>query len=433
MSIWSPEYETMPEEQLRELQLKRLRWVAHWVYERLSFYRKKFDEVKLRPEDITSLEDLKNLPFISKDELRKNYPFGMFAVPLDNVVRIHSSSGTTGKPVVVGYTRGDLNTWSEVVARIASAAGVKKGDICQIAFGYGLFTGGFGLHYGLERIGATVIPVSAGQTERQINIMMDFGSTVLVCTPSYALHLAEVAEGMGVKKGDLRLRVGLFGAEPWSENMRREIEERLGIFATDNYGLTEVIGPGIAGECQERNGLHINEDHFLVEVINPDTGEAVEMGESGELVFTSLTREAFPVIRFRTRDLSRLIPGSCPCGRTFVRMERVKGRTDDMIIVRGVNIFPSQVESALLEIEGVEPHFQIVVDKKGHLDELEVRVEVEEAFFPDAMRKLVEFQKKVEDKLMASLGVRTKVTLVEPRTIGRTAGKAKRVIDKRMY
>lgn len=431
MSIWNTEYETMPRRQLEELQLQRLKWTVSWVYERVEWYRKKFDEVGFKPSHLKTLKDIKNLPFTTKHDLRESYPFGLFAVPLEQVVRIHSSSGTTGKPVVVGYTRGDLNTWSELVARIATAAGVQRGDVAQIAFGYGLFTGGFGLHYGLERIGATVVPVSAGQSEKQIQIMRDFGSTVLVCTPSYALHLAEVAEEMGVSRSELKLRVGLFGAEPWSEGMRKEIEEKLGILATDNYGLTEVIGPGVAGECRERNGMHINEDHFLVEVINPETLEPVEPGEVGELVFTSLTKEAFPVIRFRTRDLTRLIPEPCPCGRTFVRMERVRGRTDDMIIVRGVNIFPSQVEAALIEIEGVEPHFQIIVDRKAHLDELEVMVEMNERFVPDTMRKLVEFQKEVETKLSQKLGIRAKVTLVEPRTIERSLGKAKRVIDKR--
>lgn len=431
MSIWNPEYETLPRKQLEELQLQRLKWTVRWVYEKVEWYRKKFDEVGFKPSHLKSLKDVKNLPFITKHDLRESYPFGLFAVSLDQVVRIHSSSGTTGKPVVVGYTRGDLNTWSELVARIATAAGVQRGDVAQIAFGYGLFTGGFGLHYGLERVGATVIPVSAGQSERQIQIMKDFGTTVLVCTPSYALYLAEVAEEMGVSKEELKLRVGLFGAEPWSEGMRKEIEERLGLFATDNYGLTEVIGPGVAGECRERNGMHINEDHFLVEVIDPETLEPMEPGEVGELVFTSLTKEAFPVIRFRTRDLSRLIPEPCACGRTFVRMEKVRGRTDDMIIVRGVNIFPSQVEAALVEIEGVEPHFQIIVDRKAHLDELEVLVEMNERFVPDSMKKLVQFQKEVESRLSQKLGIRAKVTLVEPRTIERSLGKAKRVIDRR--
>lgn len=430
-NIWNEEYETMPREEIKQLQLQKLKWVVRWVYERIPYYRKRFSESGVSPENIKKIEDIRKFPFISKDSLRENYPFDLFAVPMDKVVRIHSSSGTTGKPVVVGYTRGDLNTWSELVARIATAAGVKTGDVCQIAFGYGLFTGGFGLHYGLERIGATVVPVSAGQSERQIRIMKDFNSTALICTPSYALYLAEVAEKMGVTKDKLSLKIGLFGAEPWSENMRKEIEERLGLFATDNYGLTEAMGPGVAGECRERTGMHINEDHFLVEIINPETGQPVEVGEVGELVFTALSKEAFPVIRFRTRDLARLIDEPCACGRTFIKMERILGRTDDMLVVKGVNIFPSQVEQALLEIEGVEPHFQIVIDRKGHMDELEVRVEAEEAFFPDSMRKLVEFQKEIEKKLASVLGIRAKITLVEPKTIERTSGKAKKVIDKR--
>ncbi len=430
--IWNPEYECLKREELKELQKKRLQWSLRWAYERVPFYRRRFDELRIRPEDIKNFNDLKILPFTTKDDLRDNYPYGLFALNMEQVVRIHGSSGTTGKPIVVGYSRGDLSTWSELVARIATAGGVQPKDICQIAFAYGLFTGGFGLHQGLERIGATVIPASAGMTERQVQLMADFGTTVLVCTPSYALHIAEVGEKMGVDFHQLPLRVGLFGAEPWSENMRAEIERRLGIIATDNYGLTEIIGPGVAGECLHKNGLHINEDHFLVEVINPETEETLPPGEVGELVFTSLTKEAFPVIRFRTRDLSRLIEEPCPCGRTLARMERVRGRTDDMLIIRGVNVFPSQIEHALMEVEGVEPHYQIIVDRVGALDNLEIMVEVSEEVFPDAMRKLVEFEKKIENKLEQILGLRAKIKLVEPKTIERTSGKAKRVIDKRV-
>lgn len=430
--IWNPEYECLNREELKELQKKRLQWSLKWAYERVPFYRRRFDELKIKPEDIKDITDLKILPFTTKDDLRDNYPYGLFALQMEQVVRIHGSSGTTGKPIVVGYSRGDLNTWSELVARVATAGGVQPKDICQIAFGYGLFTGGFGLHQGLERIGATVIPASAGMTERQVQLMADFGTTVLVCTPSYALHIAEVGEQMGVDFHQLPLRVGLFGAEPWSENMRTEIEKRLGIVATDNYGLTEIIGPGVAGECLHKCGLHINEDHFLVEVINPETGEPLPPGEVGELVFTSLTKEAFPIIRFRTRDLSLITEEPCACGRTLARMERVKGRTDDMLIIRGVNVFPSQIEHALMEVEGVEPHYQIIVERVGALDSLEILVEVSEEVFPDEMRKLVELEKKIENKLEQILGLRAKVKLVEPRTLERTTGKAKRVIDKRV-
>jgi phenylacetate-CoA ligase len=429
--IWNPEYETLPRGKLKELQFTRLKTTLKWAYERVPFYRKKFEEKEVSPKDIRSLEDIVKLPFTEKEDIRDNYPYGLFAVPLQTVVRIHSSSGTTGKPIVVGYTRGDINTWAELTARIASAGGVTSSDVCQISFGYGLFTGGFGLHYGLERIGATVVPISAGNTERQIMIMKDFKTTVLICTPSYAFYIAEVGEEMGVDFSSLPLRLGLFGAEPWSEGMRREIEKRLGISATDNYGLTEVMGPGVSGECEAKEGLHVNEDHFLVEVVDPKTGEPLPSGKVGELVFTSLTKEAFPVIRYRTRDLSYLIDEPCSCGRTFVRMAKVRGRTDDMIVVRGVNVFPSQVESVLTEIEGVEPHFQIVVDRERALDKMEVLVEVSEKIFPDAMRKLVEFERKIEEKLQAVLGVKAEVKLVEPKTFARTAGKAKRVVDRR--
>lgn len=429
--MWNQEYEAMPHDELAKLQFQRLQWTLKWAYEHVPFYQKKFHEIGITPKDVKSLEDLVKLPLTSKADMKDNYPFGLFAVPMNKIVRVHSSSGTTGKPIVVGYTKGDINTWSELIARIVTAAGVTSDDIAQICFGYGLFTGGFGLHYGLERVGATVIPSSSGNTERQLIIMKDFGTTTLIATPSYALYIGEVAKEMGIKAGELKLRVGLFGAEPCSEGMRREIESKLGLRATDNYGLTEVIGPGVSGECLERNGLHINEDHFMVEVIDPETGEVFPPGEEGELVFTSLTKEACPVIRFRTKDLSHLMTEPCACGRTFVRMARVHARTDDMLIIRGVNVFPSQIESVLMEVEGIEPHYQIMVDRKGALDELEVWVEVSEEIFPDAMRKLVEFEQKVENRLMQVIGLRAKVKLVEPKTIERTTGKSRRVIDKR--
>lgn len=429
--IWNREYETMPRERLQELQLQRLQWTVKWVYDKVPFYKGRFDELGISPKDIRTLQDVTRLPFTDKEDLRVNYPYGLFAVDINRVVRVHSSSGTTGKPIVVGYTKGDLNTWTELTARIVAAGGVTSQDIAQISFGYGLFTGGFGLHQGLERVGAAVVPVSSGNTQRQVMIMEDFGTTALICTPSYALCIAEVAADMGVDVSRLALRVGLFGGEPWSELMRQEIEKRLKISATDNYGLTEVMGPGVSGECENKNGLHIAEDHFLAEIIDPQSGEPLGEGEEGELVFTSLTKEAFPVIRYRTRDLSSLNFEPCACGRTNARMAKVHARTDDMLIIRGVNVFPSQIESILMDIEGVEPHYQLVVERKGALDELEVWVEVEEAVFPDAMRKLVEFEKRITDQIYAALGLRAKIKLVEPKTIERTTGKARRVIDKR--
>jgi phenylacetate-CoA ligase len=399
----------------------------------VPFYRRKFDELGIDPEDIKSLDDLKRLPFTTKEDMRENYPYGMFAVPLREIVRIHASSGTTGMPTVVGYTKGDLKTWSNLVARILAAGGVTKDDVIQISFGYGLFTGGFGIHYGAERIGASVIPISSGNTRRQIKIMQDFRTTTLVCTPSYALVIADTIYEMGINVNSLSLKYGLFGAEPWSEAMRQEIQEKLKIIATDNYGLSEVMGPGVAGECLKQNGLHINEDHFLVEVIDPETLEPVKPGDVGELVITTLTKEAFPVIRFRTRDLTRLITEPCECGRTFVRMSRVMGRTDDMLIVKGVNVFPSQIEAVLFEIEGTEPHYQIVVERKGRLDEITVLVEVSEEIFFDEMKKQQELIDTIKKRLSAELGISVEVKLVEKKTLERSEGKAKRVIDKRRF
>ncbi|MHB8840442.1 MAG: phenylacetate--CoA ligase family protein [Candidatus Aquicultor sp.] len=429
--IWNPEYECIDRNKLKELQLKRLQTLIKWVYNEVPFYRDKLSVAGVKPQDIKSLDDVEKLPFTTKTDLRDNYPFGMFAVPMENVVRVHSSSGTTGKPIVVGYTRADINTWSELTARVATAGGATSKDVAHMAFGYGLFTGGFGMHAGLERIGASVVPVSTGNTERQIMIMKDFGTTVLVSTPSYALHIAEVGEAMGVDFAKLPLRVGLFGAERCSEKTRNEIESKLHISATDNYGLTEVMGPGVAGECQVKNGLHINEDHFLVETIDPETGERLPDGSEGELVFTTLTKEAFPVIRYRTRDLTRLLIDPCGCGRTLARMEKVKGRTDDMLIIRGVNVFPSQIESVLFEIKGIDPHYQIIVDRKGAMDLIQVLVEVSSDIFPGDMKELMAFERKVEAKLQTVLGIKADVKLVEPKTLERTSGKAKRVIDNR--
>ncbi len=428
---WEPERECMAREDLEQLQLERLQSTLYRVGTRVPFYRKKFEELRLNYDDIRSLDDLRRLPFTVKQDLRDNYPYGLFAVPLREVVRVHSSSGTTGLATVVGYSRNDIRTWSNLTARVLTAAGVTRDDVIQIAFGYGLFTGGFGIHYGAERLGASVIPISAGNTKRQIRIMQDFKTTALVCTPSYALIIADTMMEMGVNPAGLSLRYGLFGAEPWSEAMRAEIREKLGIIATDNYGLSEVMGPGVAGECQECNGLHINEDHFLLEVIDPETLEPVAPGEVGELVVTTLTKEAFPMIRYRTRDLTRLIPEPCPCGRTFTRMQRVMGRTDDMLIIKGVNVFPVQIEKVLFEIEGTEPHYQIIVERENHSDKVTVLVEVVESIFFDEMKKQRGMVDRIRARLASELGIGVDVKLVEEKTLERSEGKSKRVIDKR--
>jgi phenylacetate-CoA ligase len=430
--IFDIEYETMPREALEAIQLRRLQATLARAYAAVSFYRQQFDQAGLKPGDIRSLKDLRKIPFTTKQDLRDNYPFGMFAVPMDNVVRIHASSGTTGQPTVVGYTARDVITWATLMARSLSAGGATRGDIIHNAYGYGLFTGGLGVHYGAEKLGASVIPVSGGNTKRQIVIMKDFGPTILTATPSYALHLAEVAEEMGVSFRDLRFKYGIFGAEPWSEKMRAEIERKLGLVAVDIYGLSEVIGPGVAIECHEaKNGLHIFEDHFIPEIIDPATGEALPYGESGELVFTSITKEAFPVIRYRTRDISTLNAEPCICGRTLVRMDKVSGRTDDMLIIRGVNVFPSQIESVLMEMEGVSPHYQLVVDREGNLDTLTVRVEVDEHVFSDEVKQLQDLERRISKNIKEYLGVSAKVKLVEPKAIARSEGKAVRVIDNR--
>jgi phenylacetate-CoA ligase len=386
----------------------------------------------VRPEDIKTLADLRKLPFTVKNDLRDNYPFGLFSVPMEKVIRVHASSGTTGKSTVVGYTQKDIETWANVMARALTCAGAHKGDMVHNAYGYGLFTGGLGAHYGAERLGAAVIPVSGGNTKRQITIMKDFGSTVLMSTPSYALNLAEAMDAMGVDPSSLSLRVGIFGAEPWSENMREEVERKLNLKAVDIYGLSEVMGPGVAMEClQTEKGMHVFEDHFLPEIIDPDTGEVLPEGEKGELVFTTLTKEAFPIIRYRTKDISRLIYEPCRCGRTLVRMEKVTGRTDDMLIIRGVNVFPSQVEHVLMSVEGVEPHYQILVEREGNLDTMTVNVEVSDNLFSDEVRVLETLSRKIQVEIKDMLGVTCKVKLVEPKTIQRSEGKAQRVIDKR--
>jgi phenylacetate-CoA ligase len=430
MTIWDIGHETMGRDRLRALQIERLRATAALVYEKVPFYSAAMTAVGMEPGDVKTVEDISALPFTTKDDYRTNYPFGLFAVPQAEVIEVHSSSGTTGKPVTVGYTRGDLEMWSELVARFAAAAGVTAADIAHVAFGYGMFTGGFGLHYGLQKLGATVIPHSAGNTQRQIQFMEDFGATVLICTPSYALHLGEAAQKDGAR-GRMKLRLGLFGAEACSDSLRRRIERRLQISATDNYGLTEVIGPGVAGECECKDGMHIAEDHFLVEVLDPTTGRPVPDGEVGELVFTSLTKECSPVLRYRTRDLSRVTRETCACGRTMARMHKVVGRTDDMFIISGVNVFPSTVESILFEIDGLEPHYEIVLERKGALEGFTVRVEVNEEIFNGWMDDLVAFERLVTERLRSALLVRPKVKLVEPGTLPRSEGKAERVIDRR--
>ncbi len=422
--------ETMPREELRKLQLERLQNTVSRVYDNVPYERAKFDAAGVSPADIKSLDDLRRLPFTTKDDLRENYPCDLFAVPRRDVVRIHASSGTTGKPTVVGYTRHDMDVWSELIARLAVAAGVVPEDTAQISFGYGLFTGAFGLHQGLERIGVAVIPMSSGNSEKQLMIMQDFEPTVLVATPSYAIYLGEMVRKAGIRD-KLKLRIGLFGGEGCTEGMRRKIEEDLGIFATDNYGMSELIGPGVSGECSHRCGLHVAEDHFFAEIIDPETCETLPYGEVGELVITSLTKEALPIIRYRTRDIASLNPEPCACGRTHVRMSRVTGRSDDMLIIKGVNVFPSQIESVLMEITEIGPHYQLVLRREGFLDTLEVNVELIDGSVLEQYSKLIGIQEGIRKRLHSVLGLDTKVNLVEPDTIERSQGKAKRVIDLR--
>jgi phenylacetate-CoA ligase len=430
--IWDPQHECMPREEVEQLQLERLQATLNRAYKNVTCYRTKFVGQGIVPEDITSLADIAKLPFTTKEDLRLNYPYGMFAVPLREVVRIHSSSGTTGKPTVVGYTRNDLKTWAHLVARFMTSAGVTHDDVVQIAFGYGMFTGAFGLHYGSEAIGAAVIPMGGGNTEKQIMIMQDYKTSALVCTPSYAITIADRIEKMGIDPRTLSLRVGLFGGEPWSESMRMEIESRLQISATDNYGLSEIIGPGVAGECRHKNGMHISEDAFLPEIIDPETCEVLPAGSVGELVLTTLSKEAFPMIRYRTRDITSLDYTTCECGRTMVRMKKTMGRSDDMLIIKGVNVFPSQIEEVLIAIEGCLPHYQLVVERKGSMDVLEVCIEVTENIFFDEMKRQRSFLEMVEKKIDSVLGVGVTVRLVEPNSIQRHEGKADRVIDKRI-
>ena len=430
--IWNDEFETLPREALQSLQLKRLQKTLQRVYESVPFYRESFKKANITPDSVQSLDDMQKLPFTLKQDMRENYPYGLFAAPLDQIVRIHASSGTTGKPTVVGYTQRDIDNWSEMMARSFAAAGAHSGDIIHNAYGYGLFTGGLGAHYGAEKLGASVIPMSGGNTKKQIMIMKDFGSTVLTCTPSYCLYLAEAAAEEGIDIRDLPLRVGIHGAEPWSEQMRDEIETKLGIKALDIYGLSEILGPGVGIECIEaQSGLHIWEDHFIPEIIDPETGEVLPHGEQGELVITTITKEGIPMIRYRTRDITRIMPEPCICGRTHVRLERMSGRSDDMMIIRGVNVFPSQIESVLMDIEGVEPHYQLIVEREGTMDTLEVQVEVNEKTFSDEIKVLQDLSRRIEKQIKDLLGINCRIRLVEPKTIARSEGKAQRVIDNR--
>jgi phenylacetate-CoA ligase len=428
---WNEAYECLGRDELEALQLERLQGLVRRVCRQVPFYKKRLDEAGIGPDHIRSLDDLRKIPFTTKADLRDNYPFGLFAVPMEEIIRIHASSGTTGKPTVVGYTRNDVETWAEVMARTLVSAGAHRGDIIQVAYGYGLFTGGLGAHYGAEKIGAAVVPVSTGNTKRQITLLQDFGTTVLCSTPSYALFLAEAAEQRGVSPRDLPLRVGVFGAEPWTGNMRQEIEKKLHVSAIDIYGLSEIIGPGVASECEAKDGLHLMEDHFLPEIIDPETGVNLGEGRLGELVITTLTKEGIPLLRYRTRDVTRLTRAPCPCGRTTARMERITGRSDDMLIIRGVNVFPSQIESVLLEIPEAAPHYMIYVDREKALDSLEIHVEVSEEIFSDEVKELARIEKRIKAEVESVLGIGVQIKLVEPRSIARSEGKAVRVIDRR--
>lgn len=430
--IWNPNKECMPREQMRELQGKRLCKLVQYVYHNVPFYRHKMQEMDLTPDDIREIEDITKLPFTTKQDLRDNYPYGLMAAPLSEVVRVHASSGTTGNPTIVGYTRRDLSIWSEVMSRCLSAYGVTREDTFSVSYGYGLFTGGLGAHYGVENLGATVIPTSTGNTEKHVRLIRDLHITGIACTPSYALYLAEVVERMGIRKEELGLRIGAFGAEPWTENMRQEIQSRLGLKGYNIYGLSEIMGPGVSYECQEQYGSHINEDHFYPEIIDPVTCQNLPYGTQGELVFTTLTKEGMPLLRYRTKDLTSLIADPCPCGRTSVRMTPIMGRSDDMLIIRGINVFPSQVESVILGMKEFEPQYLLVVDRKNNLDTLEVQVEVRRDFFSDDIGSMLRLKKTLSDRLKSVLSISAEVKLVEPNSIARSQGKSKRVIDNRV-
>lgn len=431
MKYWNSRMECMNREDLQEIQLEKLQNTVRKVYQNVASYRKKMQAAGISPEDIRSLDDLQYLPFTEKTDLRDNYPYGMFAAPMSEIVRIHASSGTTGKPTVVGYTQKDISVWSEIVARSLVMAGGSKKSIVQVAYGYGLFTGGLGLHYGAEKLGGSVIPMSGGNSKKQIMIMRDFGSTILACTPSYALSLAETMEEMGVCKDEIKLETGIFGAEPWTEGMRREIDERLGIRSHDIYGLSEITGPGVSCDCAARLGMHIQEDYFMPEIVDKDTLKPLGYGQKGELVFTTLDKEGIPLIRYRTKDITVLEGDVCDCGRTFARMHKIMGRSDDMLIIRGVNVFPSQIEEILINIKGIEPLYHIVVDRVGTTDTLEILLELSSEVALDTVRAVEELQHKIYSELLSVLGLKAKITFVEPRTLERSEGKAKRVTDKR--
>lgn len=429
--IWDKEKECMEREELSQLQLERLQSTIHRVYRNVPFYRRMFDKNSIDPDSFSSLDDIAKIPFTTKNDLRENYPYGLFAVPLREVVRIHTSSGTTGMPIVVGYTKNDLKIWTELVARILTSGGITKDDVIQIAFNYGLFTGAFGFHYGAEKIGASVIPVSIENPKKQIKILQDYKTTALISTPSYALLIANTLIEMEINPNSLSLRFGLFGAEPWSDRMRQEIEEKLKINATDNYGLSEVMGPGVAGECLEKKGLHIQEDHFYFEIIDPQTLKPLKEGETGELVITTLTKEAFPVLRFRTGDLTRFLQGECPCGRTFRKIDRIMGRTDDMIIIRGMKIFPSQIEAIIYEIEGRQPNYQIILERQAGVDQMTILLEMSEDIFSDVMREQTQLLNLIKERIAIELGLAVNVKLAERRSIEKIGEKISRVIDRR--
>lgn len=423
--------ETMPRAKIREVQLERLRYTVRYCYENVPFYKKKLDDAGVAPDSIKTLDDIRRIPPTTKADLRDNYPFGLFAVPMKKIVRIHASSGTTGKPTVVGYTAHDLDVWSDCMARLCAAAGATADDIVQISFGYGMFTGALGLHYGLEKLGCAVVPNSSGNTEKALMYMRDFKTTALVATPSYALYMAETAKKLEYPMSDYHLRLGLFGSEGCTPEMRTQIETAWGLFATDNYGMSELMGPGVSGECEERCGLHINEDYFLAEIVDPNTLEVLGEGETGEVLITTLTKEGIPLLRYRTRDISRITYEPCKCGRTFARMDKIKGRSDDMLKIRGVNVFPSQIESVLVGMKDVSPHYQLIVRREGFADTLEIRVELSDISLLESYGKIEELQNRIRHNMHTVLGIQCKVSIVEPNTIERFVGKAKRIVDLR--